>query len=651
MDVPERGASSEVLPRLDANDTLSDAAAAAAAARMSRSLPAAQAVLPARSTHSLLSDLFRSAGSSGGSSGGALSPPPSRGAGPVAAAAVRPLSTAALPEVRVPIDSALEIVEASSMGEHCEISQCGHILDATNGGSVLSERDRRIFDAHKVSFEAFVRNPQVLYAADVVYRIGDRIYPYQEAIPFLISMHIFGRSVHASQISGGLGGTPPRANAASSVSSGGQRAAPLSAPQPTPLPAEAESAKGAVDALLSSINAMNQPPVLAGSERGAVSDSEAAELAEHTSEAIAGPGGASAPRRTGWERLMFWRGGKAAGTVSPSDLEAGAGGAQAADAAGARSPAKAGAAPAAAPAAARSGAAVASAPPATASAAAGPNVSVPAPALHRDGRRDSFSGARAFSERHYARKTLRLTSDELAKLPLKPGRNTCVFSASSRMQGVRTLACSIYLWDEHAKIVVSDIDGTITRSDVLGQLMPWIGRDWSHMGVADLLANIHKNGYQVLYLSARAIGQATVTRDYIEQLKQGGVSMPGGPVLMSPDGLFESFKREVITRRPDEFKIACLRDVLSLFPRDWNPFYAGFGNRETDTLAYRALGIPMGKIFIISKTGELKAFQTTFQSYSSINELLNHIFPVHSSDFYDEKFNTWNYWRTPLPDV
>jgi len=32
------------------------------------------------------------------------------------------------------------------------------------------------------------------------------------------------------------------------------------------------------------------------------------------------------------------------------------------------------------------------------------------------------------------------------------------------------------------------------------------------------------------------------------------------------------------------FKIACLTEVLNLFPEDNHPFYAGFGNRITVSL-------------------------------------------------------------------
>lgn len=57
--------------------------------------------------------------------------------------------------------------------------------------------------------------------------------------------------------------------------------------------------------------------------------------------------------------------------------------------------------------------------------------------------------------------------------------------------------------------------------------------------------------------------------------------MPEGPVFMSPNRLLYSFYEEVILKRPDRFKIACLKDIRSLFPLNHQPFYAGFGNRPT----------------------------------------------------------------------
>jgi len=43
-----------------------------------------------------------------------------------------------------------------------------------------------------------------------------------------------------------------------------------------------------------------------------------------------------------------------------------------------------------------------------------------------------------------------------------------------------------------------------------------------------------------------------------------------------------------------------VQDIRDLFPDDCNPFYAGFGNRDTDEISYLKVGIPKGKIFIIN---------------------------------------------------
>ena len=53
---------------------------------------------------------------------------------------------------------------------------------------------------------------------------------------------------------------------------------------------------------------------------------------------------------------------------------------------------------------------------------------------------------------------------------------------------------TLYLWSPHTKLVVSDVDGTITKSDVLGHMMYLVGRDWTHDGVAQLYSNIAANG-------------------------------------------------------------------------------------------------------------------------------------------------------------
>ena len=47
------------------------------------------------------------------------------------------------------------------------------------------------------------------------------------------------------------------------------------------------------------------------------------------------------------------------------------------------------------------------------------------------------------------------------------------------------------------------------RSDVMGHLFNMVGKDWTHIGVAKLYTDIKNNGYELVYLTARAIGQVS----------------------------------------------------------------------------------------------------------------------------------------------
>ena len=48
----------------------------------------------------------------------------------------------------------------------------------------------------------------------------------------------------------------------------------------------------------------------------------------------------------------------------------------------------------------------------------------------------------------------------------------------------------------------------------------YVGRDWAQSGVAQLFTKIRANGYHIMYLSARAIGQASITKEYLQSVKQ-----------------------------------------------------------------------------------------------------------------------------------
>jgi len=185
----------------------------------------------------------------------------------------------------------------------------------------------------------------------------------------------------------------------------------------------------------------------------------------------------------------------------------------------------------------------------------------------------------------------------------------------------------IYFWPSDANIIVSDIDGTITKTDFLGHFLPMVGKDWSQPGITPLYTNIKRNGYHLLYLTARPIGQSAQTKNFLESVYQDGKMLPHGPLFMSPDRTVPSIKRE-LSNRPEVFKMAVLKDIRSLFPADHNPFHAGFGNRETDAIAYRSVGIPLDKVYIVNPQGHIHHHNNTVaKSYAIINTMLKEIFP------------------------
>ena len=277
--------------------------------------------------------------------------------------------------------------------------------------------------------------------------------------------------------------------------------------------------------------------------------------------------------------------------------------------------------------------------------------------------------------RNYA-KTLRLSSDQLKSLDLKPGPNPMSFSVNRA-----TCTAVIYRWRWDVPIVISDIDGTITKSDALGHVLNMIGRDWTHLGVAKLFTEISANGYNIMYLTSRGVGQADTTRNYLANVVQdGGFKLPRGPTIMSPDRTIAALRREVYLRKPEVFKMACLRDIMALFTglggsnnadkagpttsaessnglvgkssgKGGSPFYAGFGNRLTDALSYRSVNIPSTRIFTINSNAEvsldLLSLNTYKTGYVSMREIVDHYFPpvgllVKGGG---EEFTDFNYWR------
>lgn len=130
-------------------------------------------------------------------------------------------------------------------------------------------------------------------------------------------------------------------------------------------------------------------------------------------------------------------------------------------------------------------------------------------------------------------------------------------------------------------------------------------------------------------------------------------------------------------RKPEVFKMACLRDIRRLFGKtSINPFYAGFGNRITDALSYRSVDVPSSRIFTIDSTGEVKmellelagyksscvfkshpifctlivySFAFTRGRYIHMTDLVDQMFPpIHRH--MDAHFTDFNFWRPPMDE-
>lgn len=175
-----------------------------------------------------------------------------------------------------------------------------------------------------------------------------------------------------------------------------------------------------------------------------------------------------------------------------------------------------------------------------------------------------------------------------------------------------------------------------------------------------LYKNIKDNGYQLAFLSARSIGLSDRTRSYLSTLSQEGTPLVEGPVILAPDGITTALVREVIRRCPQEFKIACLMDIRDLFPPEWNPFFAGFGNRGTDLVSYSAVGVPQGRIFTINPRGEVVCETSRYTrawSLAGINGLIDEVFPPLGAQpprgglRAQQEFADFSFWRPPVLEL
>ena len=224
--------------------------------------------------------------------------------------------------------------------------------------------------------------------------------------------------------------------------------------------------------------------------------------------------------------------------------------------------------------------------------------------------------------------TLIPSEEQIKQMDLKKGKNRINFVIKTALGGVQILKSYIYLWPSDTKIILWDIDGTITKSDILGVILPRLGINWNHENVIDLINKLNSNGYKIIYLTARAIFQSETTHNFLSQITQNNIKLPSGPVIMDPDGIFSSFKKGIIQKEQYMIKILSLMEIKKLFGNKENIFYAGFGNKETDAIAYRYLGLDLKNIFIIDVFSKIKRLGIKDKTtYDELSNNCDEIFP------------------------
>ncbi|CAM9601266.1 unnamed protein product [Scytosiphon promiscuus] len=190
--------------------------------------------------------------------------------------------------------------------------------------------------------------------------------------------------------------------------------------------------------------------------------------------------------------------------------------------------------------------------------------------------------------------------------------------------------CFAFVWGVNQPLIVVDIDGTITRSDVSGLLMtltPTLVADRTHAGICPLLARmVEEAGAQVVYLTSRPIVLAPKTRAFLMATEQDGKKLPLGPLRCCLEKVSGVLWRELVAKNMDGYKLEALLDLARPF-RDAGRmvgeavFAAGIGNRLHDAVAYKAAGIPSDFIFLIDPESNLRVWDgdTTKAGGSSDN--------------------------------
>jgi len=194
---------------------------------------------------------------------------------------------------------------------------------------------------------------------------------------------------------------------------------------------------------------------------------------------------------------------------------------------------------------------------------------------------------------------------------LREGRNEICYTTAADGASVRA---SIYLWKKGARAVVFDVDGTVTLNDVVGHVGNVLDQSFVHRGVCELACQLDARGYSLVFLTSRTLlgtAGADRTRRYLFEVamdSETGYRMPEAPVITTRHVSTMTALAHELGGQSGKFKTAVLQSLDSLVSaRMPRLFYAGFGNREKDALAYLSAGVPPERVLIIDPSSLISA--------------------------------------------
>lgn len=196
---------------------------------------------------------------------------------------------------------------------------------------------------------------------------------------------------------------------------------------------------------------------------------------------------------------------------------------------------------------------------------------------------------------------------------------------------VRYVDARLHLWSANESVIVVDLDGTLTISDVEGHIRTLrLGQyDFLHPGACDFFTKLHELDMRIVYLTARPLDWASASRQHLENATQQVHSFPPGVLITSSNGLTGALFTEVVNKTPHIFKAQVLNEIqLTLIHAgrltEHPVFVAGFGNRPTDIIAYEQVGVDACMIFLLDPYSNLRASSDPriYESYADPNALL-----------------------------